>query len=313
MPRVCARPSPTCRSPKASRSRAAIRCGFRSDRRLVIPGDNADPRDHAGRRLRQHGGGRRPLLRATGAEREAQRAFRRQPPGDDPETLAQSACQRRGILRPRNHERHVGGWDWFGHSGGFQGYISRTCRHPRLRSRHHRPDQLRRRLGRFLARRRHAHPARLRGRGAPSRRVRDWTGRWWSMWGAADLVPVGNRVIVANPHCCSIRSWMRRKSRSPAATPAGSRWREDMPAMASPCAGRRNKAGTVTDIWLAGSRLKPEKTAGGGDRPQIRATPTPRAVNALRPWTFPGSWRSRQGPPRSYRRPRAHPLPPRAK
>ena len=37
-------------------------------------------------------------------------------------------------------------------------------------------------------------------RGAPTRRVRDWTGRWWGTWGAIDLVPIGNRVLVANPH-----------------------------------------------------------------------------------------------------------------
>ena len=37
-------------------------------------------------------------------------------------------------------------------------------------------------------------------RGAPTRRVRDWTGRWWSQWGAVDLVPMGNLVMAANPH-----------------------------------------------------------------------------------------------------------------
>ena len=63
-------------------------------RRLVIPGDNPDPRDDAGRGLRQHGGRHRPLLRATGAQCEAERAFRRQPPRDDAQALAQSACKR---------------------------------------------------------------------------------------------------------------------------------------------------------------------------------------------------------------------------
>src|SRR5882757_10374636 len=33
--------------------------------------------------------------------------------------------------------------------------------------------------------------------GAPKRRVRDWTGRWWSPWGAFDLVPMGNIVMAA--------------------------------------------------------------------------------------------------------------------
>ena len=36
-------------------------------------------------------------------------------------------------------------------------------------------------------------------RGAPARRLRDWSGRWWSMWGPADLVAIGNRVLTCNP------------------------------------------------------------------------------------------------------------------
>lgn len=36
-------------------------------------------------------------------------------------------------------------------------------------------------------------------RGAPSRRVAAWTGRWWSLWGPVDLMPVDGRVLVANP------------------------------------------------------------------------------------------------------------------
>ena len=40
----------------------------------------------------------------------------------------------------------------------------------------------------------------FKARGAPNRRVRDWTGRWWGIWGAIDLVPMGNVVLVGNPH-----------------------------------------------------------------------------------------------------------------
>ena len=35
--------------------------------------------------------------------------------------------------------------------------------------------------------------------GAPTRKVRDWGGRWWSLWSAVDLVPMGAKVLVANP------------------------------------------------------------------------------------------------------------------
>jgi CubicO group peptidase (beta-lactamase class C family) len=94
----------------------------------------------------------------------------------------------------------LGGWDWFGHTGGFQGYISRTAVIPARDlavtiltnsvdgMAYFLVDGAMHILRTFAA------------RGAPTRRVRDWTGRWWSMWGAVDLVPVGNRVIAANPH-----------------------------------------------------------------------------------------------------------------
>jgi CubicO group peptidase (beta-lactamase class C family) len=35
--------------------------------------------------------------------------------------------------------------------------------------------------------------------GAPSARTADWTGRWWSLWSPIDLVPMGDRVLVASP------------------------------------------------------------------------------------------------------------------
>jgi D-alanyl-D-alanine carboxypeptidase len=35
--------------------------------------------------------------------------------------------------------------------------------------------------------------------GAPSRRTAPWSGRWWSLWGALDLLAAKDRVLVANP------------------------------------------------------------------------------------------------------------------
>jgi len=35
--------------------------------------------------------------------------------------------------------------------------------------------------------------------GPPAKAVADWTGRWWSQWDAIDLVPMGDRVMVAAP------------------------------------------------------------------------------------------------------------------
>jgi D-alanyl-D-alanine carboxypeptidase len=92
-----------------------------------------------------------------------------------------------------------GGWEWFGHSGSFPGTLSRTIALP--------GEQLALSIvtnaadgpaqawvdGAVQILQAHAR------HGAPSRRTAAWTGRWWSLWGAFDLVPVGDRVLLANP------------------------------------------------------------------------------------------------------------------
>jgi D-alanyl-D-alanine carboxypeptidase len=35
--------------------------------------------------------------------------------------------------------------------------------------------------------------------GAPARKLRHWSGRWWTLWGAIDLVPSAGKVLVATP------------------------------------------------------------------------------------------------------------------
>jgi CubicO group peptidase (beta-lactamase class C family) len=152
----------------------------------------------------------------------------------------------------------LGGWDWFGHTGGFQGYVSRTCVIP----------------GRDLAITiltnsidGWAYPwldgamhilRAFATRGAPARRVRDWTGRWWTMWGATDLVPMGNVVVVANPQfgnplmdAAEIEVSGRDTGRIKLAGGYESH--------GEPVRRMRSKAGTVTDIWLGGINAKPEK------------------------------------------------------
>jgi hypothetical protein len=79
------------------------------------------------------------------------------------------------------------------------------------------------------------------------------------MWGAVDLVPIGNRVIVANPHffnplidATEIEITGRDTGRIALAAGYASHGQA--------VHRTRNKAGKVTDVWLAGSRLTPEKT-----------------------------------------------------
>jgi CubicO group peptidase (beta-lactamase class C family) len=152
----------------------------------------------------------------------------------------------------------LGGWDWFGHSGGLHGYISRTAvlptRELTLCVLTNATDgwaglwvdgmiQI---LRAFAA------------RGAPTRRVRDWNGRWWSTWGALDLVPMGDVVLGANPHfinpfadATEIEVTGRDKGRIALAGGYQSH--------GEPVRRLRDKNGIVSELWWSGARLRPEK------------------------------------------------------
>ncbi len=93
----------------------------------------------------------------------------------------------------------LAGWEWFGHGGGMQGSITRTAAVP--------AQQLSVSLltnaidglaGPWLDGVLHILQLYAR-RGAPEPALADWTGRWWTVWGAIDLLPAGNRVFLANP------------------------------------------------------------------------------------------------------------------
>jgi CubicO group peptidase (beta-lactamase class C family) len=153
----------------------------------------------------------------------------------------------------------MGGWDWFGHAGGFQGYISRTCVIPAcdltITILTNSIDGW---AGFWLDGAMHILRA-FKARGAPNRRVRDWTGRWWGIWGAIDLVPMGNHVIVANPH--ALNPFMDTTEIEVTGRDTGRISLAAGYASHGQAVRRtRNKAGSVTDIWLAGGNLKPEKT-----------------------------------------------------
>ncbi|MBR0778597.1 beta-lactamase family protein [Bradyrhizobium diazoefficiens] len=183
-----------------------------------------------------------------------------------------SAASRREMTRPHwripvSFEAHyglgidvgkTGGWDWFGHGGHFQGYISRTCSIPAC-------DLAISILSNSID---GAAPFWMDGamqilrvfqtRGGPDRRVRDWTGRWWTIWGATDLVPAGNRVLVANPQfnnpfvdAAEIEVTGRDRGKFA--------WAAGFASHGEPVRRVRDKRGKVSDIWLAGANLKPGK------------------------------------------------------
>jgi CubicO group peptidase (beta-lactamase class C family) len=152
----------------------------------------------------------------------------------------------------------LAGWDWFGHSGVFQGYVSRTCVIPAcdvtITILTNSNDGM---AGFWLDGAMQILRA-FADRGAPTRRVRDWTGRWWGTWGAIDLVPIGNLVMVANPHL--LNPFMDATEIEVAGRDIGRISLATGYASHGQAVRRtRNKAGTVTDIWLAGGNPKPEK------------------------------------------------------
>jgi CubicO group peptidase (beta-lactamase class C family) len=229
------------------------------ERRLVIPGDN---KTHA----------MAPAAGFVSTAADVARYFGQLAPNAKRSVL--SAGSRREMTRKHWRNPHAAvegyyglgiisgnaaGWDWFGHSGGFQGYISRTAVIPAcdltISILTNSVDGLAElwldgatSILRIFA-----------DRGAPKRRIRDWTGRWWTLWTAVDLVPLGDRVVVANPNF--INPFM-------AATEIEVTGRDTgRISLASGYASHgetvrriRNKAGTVTDVWLAGIHVKPEKT-----------------------------------------------------
>lgn len=91
------------------------------------------------------------------------------------------------------------GWVWWGHSGGFPGTITQTATVPAQEltvsvltnaadgMSHLWLDGILKILKRFHA------------AGPPAKAIQGWAGRWWSSWGAIDLVPMGARVLVASP------------------------------------------------------------------------------------------------------------------
>lgn len=93
----------------------------------------------------------------------------------------------------------LGDWNWFGHSGGLLGYISRTAVVPErslaISVLTNATDGL---AWPWLDGMLHVARA-LAQKGEPTEAVLGWTGRWWNAWGAFDLMPAGNRVLIAVP------------------------------------------------------------------------------------------------------------------
>ncbi len=168
-------------------------------RRLVVPADNPT----------------RALAPATGfisTAADLVRFFG----GLDPEARRSvlSPASRRAMLRRQWSDPHAAaaggyglgvclggdaGWAWAGHSGAFQGVRTFTAcipgRDVSLSLLTNAEDGLADTWAEGVV-----HVLRtFSAEAKPGSRASSWTGRWWSLGGAVDLVPFGNRVLVAQP------------------------------------------------------------------------------------------------------------------
>lgn len=149
------------------------------------------------------------------------------------------------------------GWDWFGHSGAFQGTITRTCVLPErdltlsvltnARDGCAEPwvDGSIRILQAFAR------------NGAPSRKVSGWTGRWWTFWNPIDLVPMGDKVIVArpdefNPFLDANELAVQNRNEGWIKLAGG------FENHGEPVHLIRNSRGAIVEFWLGGAKYLPE-------------------------------------------------------
>jgi CubicO group peptidase (beta-lactamase class C family) len=165
------------------------------------------------------------------------------------------------------------GWDWFGHGGGLQGYISFTCVVPERELTVCILANAIDGWAGFWAEGA-VHILRMFAtRGAPSERVSDWAGRWWTLWGAADLVPVGDLVLIANPHigkpfvdATEIGITDRDEGRITLANGYSSHGEQ--------VRRTRDANDAVAEVWLAATRFVPEAQAAAETESRYAARST---------------------------------------
>jgi CubicO group peptidase (beta-lactamase class C family) len=179
-----------------------------------------------------------------------------------------SPASRRAMIRKRWRDPHssieryyglgivsgtLAAWPWFGHSGGLQGYITRTVVLPThdvalsiLANSIDAPTYL------WVDGAMHILRAFAR-EGPPARRLRDWKGRWWTIWNALDLVPVGTKVLAANPayfnpFLDATELEVRSRDSGRIALASG------YASHGEPARLVREPGGAVAEVWLGGTR-----------------------------------------------------------
>ena len=148
------------------------------------------------------------------------------------------------------------GLDWFGHSGGFPGTLTRTCVVPKhnlavsvlTNAIDGASDLWMEGVLHILAR--------FARDGAPNPALADWRGRWWSLWRAVDLLPVGGRVLIATPALAKPLDYageiVADGDEGTIAEAGG------FASFGEPVRLRRGAEGWVNGVWIAGDTLVPE-------------------------------------------------------
>ena len=151
----------------------------------------------------------------------------------------------------------VGDLAWFGHGGAFQGFISQTVMLPNQGVTLSIVTNTIERMANAWADGAIHIIAGFARRGAPTDRVRSWTGRWWNLWSPFDLVPMGDRVLVAapaqlNPFAdASELEILRADEGRIALAPS-------MRSQGEPVRRVRAAGGEVEEVWLGGTLLVSE-------------------------------------------------------
>ena len=173
----------------------------------------------------------------------------------------------------------IKGWEWFGHGGGLPGYISRTAVVPEQ-------DLTIAILtndsngwaGPWVDGAIHI-LREFSQRGPPTRRVREWNGRWWGLDGPGDYIPLGNKVLVANPqawnpflNATEIEVMGRDKGRVSLDDGYGNQGEAVL--------RRRDQAGKVVEINFAGYKLLPEAAVAAEMRRRYRLAGSNQASQA---------------------------------
>ena len=159
----------------------------------------------------------------------------------------------------------VADYDWFGHSGGFQGTVTRTACVPAkgltISVLTNAADGL---SHVWLDGALHIVRA-FEKNGAPSRAASPWQGRWWSLWGAIDLLPMNGKVLVSNP--AFPNPMMDASEISPQGRDRDGTLRGHIELAGGfanhgePARIAHDAKGRPQEFWLAGTKLLPEARA----------------------------------------------------